>query len=84
MNSEIIQEIRIIRIKEVIYRTGFSRPKIYSMLNENSKGYDPDFPRQINLGKRAVGWMSDEVTNWIIKQVNNTRKDETISGEEDA
>ncbi len=60
---------QIIRIKEVSKRTGIGRSTIYKYMNENR------FPKSIRLGKRAAGWIVDEVDSWIdvrIQQRNGT------------
>jgi prophage regulatory protein len=38
---------------------------IYLKLDPNSKQYDPDFPKPVQVGLRSVGWYSDEIQNWI-------------------
>ena len=55
--------IRIIRLREVKYRTGLSRSTIYLRIEEGT------FPKQINLGGRAVGWVEDEIEAWLQKQI---------------
>ena len=47
------------RLPEVLRQTGLSRSTIYEMV---SRG---DFPRQIKLSRRAVGWTVDEIVEWI-------------------
>ena len=39
--------------------TGLSRSTIYLRMSEGS------FPRQVNLGSRAVGWLASEIDHWI-------------------
>ena len=39
--------------------TGLSRYTIYRFMGEGT------FPKQIKLGKRAVGWLVDDVNNWL-------------------
>jgi|MTBAKSStandDraft_1061840.scaffolds.fasta_scaffold04692_13 prophage regulatory protein len=45
----------ILRLKQVMDRTGLSRSTIYLRIQEGT------FCKQVNLGARAVGWPSDEV-----------------------
>ncbi len=52
----------IIRLPEVKKITGLSRSSIYMQIA------DKRFPRQIPLGKRAVGWLKSEVGNWLMVQ----------------
>ena len=55
------------RLPEVLRRTGLSRSTIYEMI---SRG---DFPRQIKLGRRAIGWAADEVIEWINEKATGRR-----------
>lgn len=50
---------RIIKLKEVISRTGLSRSAIYNKIKDGS------FPKQIPLGDRSVGFVESEVDDWI-------------------
>ena len=52
-------ERRVWRLPEVILQTGLSRSTIYAMIGRG------EFPRQFNLGPRAVGWLSEDVLAWI-------------------
>ena len=47
------------RLPEVLRQTGLSRSTIYEMI---SRG---DFPRQIQLGRRAVGWIAEDIVAWV-------------------
>ena len=53
------QKIRIIRMPEVVERTGFSRTWIYELIRAGK------FPRQHKIGQRAVGFSSEEIDSWI-------------------
>jgi len=58
----------IIRRRDVEARTGLSRSAIYARLRPNPKrpsDYDPTFPRPIQIGPRAVGWIASEVDDWV-------------------
>ena len=50
------EAITILRLKHVKNRIGLSRSTIYLRIQEGT------FPRPVNLGARAVGWPSDEVS----------------------
>ena len=54
---------RIIRLPEVTNLTGISRTMIYELIKKNK------FPRQINLGVRAVGWVESEIQEWIEQRI---------------
>ena len=54
--------VRILRSPEVRARTGLSRSSLYNYIQRGL------FPAQIKIGRRAVGWMEEDVTQWIINQ----------------
>ena len=53
------EKLSILRRKQVEKRTGLSRSTIYLRIQEGS------FPRPINLGARAVGWLENEIEAWL-------------------
>jgi prophage regulatory protein len=55
----------ILRRREVEQTTGLSRSSIYERMNIRSRYYDPDFPKPVRLGQRAVGWRASEIAAWI-------------------
>lgn len=57
----------ILRLPAVKARTGLSRSTIYARIAEGR------FPKAINLGGRAVGWLDSEIQAWVHEQVAATR-----------
>jgi len=55
-------EIEIQRMKKVTKRTSLCRAEIY---NKVSRG---EFPLPVKIGRRAIGWRSDEITKWILSR----------------
>ncbi len=51
--------VRILRLPEVIKMTGLSRGTIYGKIRSG------DFPIQLKLGPRSSGWHLHEVESWI-------------------
>lgn len=51
--------MRIMRMSEVISTTGLCRSSIYNRMAEDG------FPRPVPLGGRTVGWVADEVHDWV-------------------
>ncbi|WP_084324536.1 AlpA family phage regulatory protein [Marinospirillum insulare] len=49
---------------ELIRITGYSRASIYNFMAEGT------FPKSKKLGRRAVGWNSQEVQAWIDDRLN--------------
>lgn len=69
--------LAILRRLQVEDRTGLSRSTIYAKMRPNPKrpgDYDPTFPKPINLGAKAVGWVEEEVEAWLIAQIQKSRK----------
>jgi prophage regulatory protein len=50
---------KILRLPAVKDQTGLSRSSIYLRM---SKG---EFPQSISLGDRAVGWLEEDVNQWL-------------------
>lgn len=69
------QPVVLIRIKQVISRTGLSKSAIYDKLDTKSPRYDPTFPRQLSLGVGAVAWVESEIDSWLTSRpvVNASR-----------
>jgi prophage regulatory protein len=51
--------MKILRLPEVIEVTGLSRMTIY---RREAQG---EFPKRRRLGRNAVGWVQEEVEDWI-------------------
>jgi prophage regulatory protein len=60
--------VKILRRPEVQNRTGLSRSTIYAKIGTN------EFPKSIQLGRRAVGWLESDVVAWIRGRVRSSRK----------
>jgi len=59
---------RILRLPEVMTRTGLSRSTIYLRISDGT------FPKPVNLGGRAVGWVEAEIQEWLQRQIETSRK----------
>jgi prophage regulatory protein len=53
------QPERILRLKEVLTRTGLSRSTLYRKIADGS------FPRQIAISTRCAGWRESSINRWI-------------------
>ncbi len=49
----------ILRLPDVISRTGLSRSTIYQQISEGT------FPEPVSLGMRAVGWLEPDIDRWL-------------------
>lgn len=61
--------ITIWRLPEVMAHTGLSRSAIYEKMGKG------EFPLSISLGPRAVGWIADEIIDWINERIDKSRRD---------
>lgn len=59
----------ILRLKQVMERTGISRSTIYDRMSPNSPRHDPSFPKQVSLGGDAVGWVDTEIDAWVQSRI---------------
>lgn len=77
MASHLLEEtnrrfpMRFIRIKEVTNKTGLGRSTIYKFIEDGT------FPKSIPLGPRGVGWMEEEVLEWMEDRL--TERDSAIN-----
>ena len=62
--------MKLIRIKEVMNRTGLARSTVYKYINLGQ------FPQPIKLGTRAVAWVEREVEAWICESIE--RRDQVV------
>jgi prophage regulatory protein len=49
----------ILRLRDVILRTGLSRSTIYKYMSVG------EFPKPLRLGSKAVGWRDSDIDEWI-------------------
>ena len=65
--------MRIIRLREVMERTGLARSTVYKYVE------DGIFPKSVPLGGRAVGWVEQEVEDWIVARIEE--RDRSLSSD---
>lgn len=52
---------------EVIQSTGLARSTIYKKMDAG------EFPKTISLGSKSVGWLENEVQQWIKQRIPNLK-----------
>ncbi|MGR7334774.1 helix-turn-helix transcriptional regulator [Klebsiella aerogenes] len=57
----------LIRLPEVIKRTGVSRTTIYRLINKNS------FPSPIKISEKTIAFVESEVNDWIEMLITTSR-----------
>jgi prophage regulatory protein len=61
---------KLLRLPEIINRTGLSKSTIYVLLSDGQS----DFPRPIKiLGSRAIAFVESEVDTWIHARIEKSR-----------
>lgn len=55
--------MQVLRLNEVIAKTGRSRASIYADIERGL------FPAPIKLGPRAIGFVADEIDGWIGERI---------------
>ena len=68
MAYQIQHALTIIRRKQVEARTGLPRSSLYALIQSGQ------FPTQIYLSDKSVGWIASEVDNWIAQRIESSRK----------
>ncbi|SUX28441.1 helix-turn-helix transcriptional regulator [Chromobacterium vaccinii] len=61
----------MLRLPDVMKVTGLSRSSLYALIKQGQ------FPRQIQLGPRAVAWLSSDVESWLEERINAARNMKT-------
>jgi prophage regulatory protein len=54
---------RLIRLDEVMSRTGLTRSLLYKLMKES------DFPKSITLAGSAVAWPESKIDSWIAARI---------------
>lgn len=60
MAEQLKAALKVLRLKQVIDRTGLSRATHYVLMST-----DPTHPKKIQLTKRSIGFLESEVDAWI-------------------
>ena len=58
-----IENVRLIRRKEVQAKTGLGASSIYAMMKQGK------FPKAITLSERRVAWLESDIDNWIAERI---------------
>lgn len=58
----------LIRMREVLNRTGFCRAWIYHLIGQRR------FPESVKTGERSVAFIESEIDEWIENLINTSRK----------
>jgi len=64
-----MNQSNLIRLSEVMKRTGYSRAWLYRLLKEER------FPRPIKIGIRSIAFVESEIDEWICDRIAESRKE---------
>lgn len=73
MSEFFTSTLRVLRLKNVIHKTGLSRSTIYLHLKSG------EFPPSICLGSKSIGWLESDIDNWITSRTINTTLNKNTS-----
>ena len=57
--------MRLIRLEEVCDTAGIGKTSVYKLIGEGA------FPKPVNIGGRAVRWVSSEIEAWIMERMED-------------
>lgn len=60
--------LRMLRLREVMYRTGLSRSTIYAYMDRGQ------FPPSVRLGPNVVAWVERDINDWLLEQIRQSRE----------
>lgn len=58
---------RLLRLPDVIARTGLGKSAIYQRMRESK------FPLSLKLGPRSIAWPESEISRWIAERIRASR-----------
>lgn len=59
----------LIRLPEVMRRTGYSRPWLYRLISQKR------FPQSVKIGIRSIAFVESEIDEWINQRIAESRKE---------
>lgn len=60
--------MHMLRLRDVIKKTGLSRSSIYKYVSTGR------FPKPVHLGERTVAWVENEIEDWLMAKVNERNR----------
>ena len=67
-----IENVRLIRRKEVQAKTGLGASSIYAMMQQGT------FPKAVNISERRVAWIESDVDSWIAERISSHKASITM------
>lgn len=67
-----MDELRILKLKEVCAIVGLKPSTIYKLMSHG------DFPKQVKLTAKSVGWANNEVKQWVSSKISSDSNGESL------
>ncbi|MDU5780342.1 MAG: AlpA family transcriptional regulator [Pantoea sp.] len=58
---------KLVRLSEVLSRTGYSRAWIYKLISQGR------FPPSVKIGSRSIAFVESEIDEWIDQRIADSR-----------
>ena len=72
MRNTTQKKFSVLRRKQVEQRTGLPRSTMYLQIQEGT------FPRPISLGARSVGWLENEIEEWLMSRIEMRNHEQEV------
>lgn len=56
--------LRLLRLPEVITKTGLKRSQVYAYMKSGT------FPQSVRIGDVSVAWLESEIDEWIMEKIS--------------
>lgn len=64
MEKIVEDQIKFIRIKSVLSRTGLKRSTIYKYIKQGR------FPKPVNISPKCAAWVESEINDWMLLKIS--------------
>lgn len=65
--------LQMLRLPDVMQKTGLSRAAIYAKQNPKSKLHDSTFPKGVKLSANTTAWICGEIDAWLQARIAASR-----------
>ncbi|HCT6997930.1 AlpA family transcriptional regulator [Providencia rettgeri] len=62
----------LIRLPEVMRRTGYGKAWIYVLISRN------EFPKPVKIGSRSIAFVESEIDRWVLSKITKSRAMEVV------
>lgn len=66
--------MQMLRLPQVMAKTGLSRAAVWAKQNPNNSRYDKTFPKSVKLAANTTAWVESEIDTWLNQRIAESRK----------